>query len=446
MSKRSGLLCVVCVLVVALLAGDHQLVSAAARIGDEFLSQDPILMLSHAGRNELSGASAAAPAFTRKQEEVPVLNEDAFLSPSDKYAGEEELMFVRDESALDLDRSADVEELADGEEGEENSLLGGQGAAIAEGSNGSSEEHGSGGDVECPECGKRFRNHKSMFGHLRSHPYRRYKGATPPSTKLKQPLPPAVNNGDRPVARSYSQRDPNLNTFEILAAYVMLTLKHRDRRIAGEQSVKKEPDVPGEDDSVVSKEGDSVAQGDKHGSLAAALAGDDTVGRSEHSSSIAKMGGDDHQVHQGSSSVVVEAPTKRRRTKKSKEGKEARRKEKGVASASKGRRPYICKHCQAEFPTHQALGGHMAAHNKDRRVQVQNEQAATAALEAHHHRQGSGVGVKEEEQRRHNGMSASTNELLLERYTRLFNQGRQPRQEETAGGYKRQHRLFGVDL
>ncbi|KAM3030855.1 hypothetical protein ACUV84_034884 [Puccinellia chinampoensis] len=464
MSKRGILLCVVCVLVVALLAGDHQLVSAAAQIGDEFLCQDPILMLSHAGRDEHHGASVADPALTWEEEDVAVVDEEAFFSPCDDVGDDdaedvEALLFVGAEHAPDLDRSTNGEELVQEEEDEKNSLLGSPGA-VAEGSNGS-EEHGSsgGGDVECPECGKHFRSDKSMFGHLRSHPDRGYKGATPPSAKPNLLLP--VDN-DHPIA-TYSQLDPSLNVFEILAAYVMLTIKHRDSQIARDQSVKREPDVPGEEDSVMSKAaGDGVALGNKHGSSAAATAGGDMVQRSKHGSSTAEIGGDDHLVHQGSS-IVVEAPTKRGRTKKSKEGREAHRKEKGVLSASKARRPYICKHCTAEFPTHQALGGHMAAHNKDRKVQAQTEQAAAAAWEAHHHRQ---VGGEEEKPRR-DGLSASTRELLMERYTRLFNQGRQPKQEETAVGYKRKHperedggavpvvpvvgdgdrrRLFGIDL
>jgi hypothetical protein len=150
--------------------------------------------------------------------------------------------------------------------------------------------------------------------------------------------------------------------------------------------------------------------------------------RSEDSSSAAEMAGDDQwALH--SERVVI--PTKKRGTKKS---KEVHRKQKDVI-AGKGRRPYICKHCQAVFPTHQALGGHMAAHNKDWRVQAQNEQAAAAALEAHHH--GKNLGNSEEERGR-GGLSAAARELLMERYTRLFNQGQQTRQEDT-GGYKRQH-------
>uniref|UniRef100_A0ACD5VCB9 Uncharacterized protein n=1 Tax=Avena sativa TaxID=4498 RepID=A0ACD5VCB9_AVESA len=500
MSKQSSLLCVGCVLVLllraVLLAGDQQLL---AQIGDEFLCQDPTrgpgsLMLNHV-RDELNSDMAAAPG------------EEAFFS-GDEYDRAEDS--VGDGHAMDPDRSADGEEFVDKEEDEEDSLFGGQGAVsvATEGSNDSEELGSGGGDVQCPECGKHFRSDKSMFGHLRSHPDRGYKGATPPPAKPKRLLPP-VDDGRRPVAR-YSQRDPNLNTFEILAAYIMLTIKHRDSRIAQDQSVnvkrepvvpeeedsvnvktepdvpeeedsvnvKTEPDVPEEEDSVASKAGDDVVLGDKHGNTVhpsddgnsvTAMAIDDKAYCSEVGSPVAEMavGNPVHHRSEHGSSIAVDAPTKRGRTKKS---TEAHRKEKDVASATKARRPYICKHCQAVFPTHQALGGHMAAHNKDRKVQAQNDQAA---WEAHHQGQ-SGLnrqelkgGGGEEGEQRGGGLSASARALLMERYTRLFNTGWQSRQE-TGGGYKRQHtgneaggalppvvppvtdgdqrRLFGVDL
>ncbi|KAL6845778.1 hypothetical protein ACP4OV_024353 [Aristida adscensionis] len=41
---------------------------------------------------------------------------------------------------------------------------------------------GSGRDLTCPECGKAFLSDKAMYGHLRSHPERGYKGATRPTT------------------------------------------------------------------------------------------------------------------------------------------------------------------------------------------------------------------------------------------------------------------------
>ncbi|KAK1617135.1 hypothetical protein QYE76_022652 [Lolium multiflorum] len=452
------LLCVLLVLQ-ALLAGYQQLAVAASahQIGDDFLCQDPVrgpsgLMLSHAGSNdELNGDSACPGDWTREREEAVIDEAEAFFS-GDEYTGEDdedETLFV----ARDPDRCADEEEIADGEE---SPMVGGRGHdAVAEASK-DSEELGSssGGDVECPECGKVFRSDKSMFGHLRSHPDRGYKGATPPRAKPRlvpsrpSTSPSPVNDrpgpGPGPVAR-YSQRDPNLNAFEMLAGYIMLTLKHRDSRIARERereqsvNVKREPDVSPEaedEGSAVSKTGDGVALRDRHGSSGSVTTIEED-NPSEHGGSTAELTAAAEPVRRpsehGCTAVAVEAPTKskRERTDKSKEARQVRRKEKDVASAGKGRGPYICKHCQAVFPTHQALGGHMAAHNKDRRVQAQNEQTALD-LEAHHQNR---QGGDEEEVGRRGGMSASTRALLMERYTRMFNQGWQTRQEN--GGYRR---------
>uniref|UniRef100_A0ACD5ZS87 Uncharacterized protein n=1 Tax=Avena sativa TaxID=4498 RepID=A0ACD5ZS87_AVESA len=444
MSKQSSLLRVVCVLVLLLqpvLAGDQQLL---AQIGDEFLCQDPVkgpgsLMLNHVG-DELNSDRAAAPG------------EEAFFS-DDEYGGEEDS--VGDGHAMDPDRSVDGEEYADKEEDEEDSLLGGQGAVsvATEGSNDSEELGSGGGDVQCPECGKHFRSNKSMFGHLRSHPDRGYKGATPPPAKPRL-LSPPVDTG-RPVASQIAQ-DQSVNV----------------KREPHDQSVnvKREPDVPEEEDSVVSKAGDDVVLRDDRGNTVhpsedgnsvTMMAIEDKAPCSEVGSSVAEMAVGNPGSSQGSS-IAVDAPTKRRKSK------EAHRKEKDVASATKARRPYICKHCQTVFPTHQALGGHMAAHNKDRRVQAQNDQAA---WEAHHQGKSSLnrqelKGGGEEGEQRGGGLSASARALLMERYTRLFNTGWQSRQE--TGGYKRQHtgseaggslppvappvtdgdqhRLFGVDL
>jgi uncharacterized C2H2 Zn-finger protein len=451
------LLCVLLVLQ-ALLAGYQQLAvtASAHQIGDEFLCQDPVrgpsgLMLSHAGSDdELNGDSACPGDWTREREEAVIDGSEAFFS-GDEYTGEDEedeTMFI----ARDPDRCADEEEIADGEE---SPMLGGRGHdAVAEASK-DSEELGSssGGDVECPECGKVFRSDKSMFGHLRSHPDRGYKGATPPRGKPKlvpsrpstSPSPVNDRPGPAPVAR-YSQRDPNLNAFEMLAGYIMLTLKHRDSRIAREReqyvNVKREPDVSPEDEdegSAVSKTGgDGVALRDRHGSSGSVTTIEED-NPSQHGGSTAELTAAAEPVRRpsehGCTTAAVEAPTKskRERADKSKEARQARRKEKDhVASSGKGRGPYICKHCQAVFPTHQALGGHMAAHNKDRRVQAQNEQTALD-LEAHHQNRQGG----DEEVGRRGGMSASTRALLMERYTRMFNQGWQTRQEN--GGYRRQH-------
>ncbi|KQK18507.1 hypothetical protein BRADI_1g42950v3 [Brachypodium distachyon] len=395
-------------------------------------------MLSH---DELNGTNAAAPAFTQE-----VLHEEVLLSGDDACTGGEEGVLFGDEYAR--------------EEVEEGEILPVTGQEV-DLSDQDWEEHGSVGDVQCPECGKYFKNDKSMFGHLRSHPNRGYKGATPPTkpsatppTKPKKLLP----NDDgiaSPVDKvRYSQRDPNLNSYEVLAAYVMLTLKSSDDQAAPVAPDNKrkyesgELDVPEEElvmskggadvmlsnhygSSAADKPGDDAVRRNNHDSAVAVLAGSDMVLRDEHASSVAGMNAVLHNEH-GSSSVA-EVPRKAWR-KKSKEGREGHRKEKGVRSP-KEKRPYICKHCPAEFPSHQALGGHMAAHNKEKRIQAQIEQAADEAhlgkVEQSLNRQEANCGSDES---RRASLPLSTRELLMERYNTLFQEGWQSRQ-----GYVRQH-------
>uniref|UniRef100_R7W6W6 C2H2-type domain-containing protein n=1 Tax=Aegilops tauschii TaxID=37682 RepID=R7W6W6_AEGTA len=648
----------------------------SSNAGDELSS----LPAAPAAAFTQEGSTAPAAAFTQEGFTAPAdaftqegfLGDEAFSS-GDRYPKEDEdELLSGDGYARDPDRSVEEEgPLGEEEEDGDDLLLSVKQGAQVEPSRNNSEEHWSSADVQCPECGKLFRNDKSMFGHLRSHPNRGYKkgsghiksrpskGYKPPARpkplpsrngKLSplpirngelsplpsrngnlSPLPsrngnlsPPANDSTR-VAR-YSQRDPELSRFEVMMAYVMLTLKQRGDGVAQDQSHKRkhessELDVPEEDlvrnkagdgvvlgnkhgtsvvemlgDAVVhrseqgsslvemavddavlgDKHGTSVAEmpgddavhrseqgsslvemavddvvlGDKHGTSVAEMPGDDAVYRSEGGSSLAEMAGadmvlpnehhgsvavmaeddvvhrseqgsslaemagddvelgdkhgtsvaempDDDAVHrseQGSSlaemagddvvlpnehhgsvavmagdAVVrnehgsVEVPRKKGR-KKSKESTEARRKEK-VPSASTVKRSYTCKQCKAEFPTHQALGGHMAAHNKDKRIQAQNEQAAAAweaqqnqidrslnrlvtssmkpAWEAHQSQKGQNLNRQEtkgggEEPRQGGGMFMSTRELLMERYTKLFNQGWLSRQE-AGGSSKRQH-------
>uniref|UniRef100_A0A0D9WPM3 C2H2-type domain-containing protein n=1 Tax=Leersia perrieri TaxID=77586 RepID=A0A0D9WPM3_9ORYZ len=62
-----------------------------------------------------------------------------------------------------------------------------------------------------------------------------------------------------------------------------------------------------------------------------------------------------------------EREAQRKGKRKMKELRGAKSYEDG-ASRKEKRRPYMCKHCNEEFSTHQALGGHMAGHHKEKRI------------------------------------------------------------------------------
>lgn len=332
MSKGSLLLCSlvlvqVCIVQLCLISS-WQLAEAAGQAGGKFLCQDPIgrprLMSSH-GREELDGRSADS--IFDEEEELG----DEGLSAGDEYAS-------------DGGGGVPVEE-------EEGWLPGDGGGGGAKGSS-----SGTGGDVECPECGKFFKNDKSMFGHLRSHPNRGYRGATPPVNKLKlspetaaaSPPPPSPSRGThQPSAR----RDRRLTPLELLLTYAMLTARYPEN---SSQSTQQAP--PPSFCESETKVG-VIEQGVGTSNMAAA-----EVHADQYSGSITKI------------------PRKRRNMLK--EIREAHRKKAKLVSLPppppKERGPYICKHCNAEFSTHQALGGHMAGHHRDKKVQTLNDASSRA--------------------------------------------------------------------
>ncbi|XP_062185990.1 uncharacterized protein LOC133889509 [Phragmites australis] len=76
----------------------------------------------------------------------------------------------------------DVQVMADAPASCQGSGVAAMGLGDAEIGNGKAAEGGGGRDLTCPECGKAFLSDKAMYGHLRSHPEKGYKGATRPTT------------------------------------------------------------------------------------------------------------------------------------------------------------------------------------------------------------------------------------------------------------------------
>lgn len=212
---------------------------------------------------------------------------------------------------------------------------------------------GSAGDVECQVCHKRFKNDKSMFGHLRSHPNRGYKGATPPLKMSSTPSssspvipagspppqpPPSSSSSLRPVGDSNSSMPTpgiSLTTYEKLAACVMLTLRRRYDRDQRQLQAPPKLERAGA--------GDQLATNMVEGA-------------------------------EGSSRAIVCDEHEARRRKKGKRKLKEPREEERKVKKEKKRHPYMCKHCNEEFSTHQALGGHMAGHHKEKRILLKEKQ------------------------------------------------------------------------
>ncbi|KAJ8491246.1 hypothetical protein OPV22_012967 [Ensete ventricosum] len=84
----------------------------------------------------------------------------------------------------------------------------------------------------CPECGKSFPSDKSLFGHLRRHPERDYRGVNPPPEARRKSG--ASPSSKRPSARRSRQRKVvTVDPEAIAAARILMHLadaKHRDAR------------------------------------------------------------------------------------------------------------------------------------------------------------------------------------------------------------------------
>ncbi|THU52072.1 hypothetical protein C4D60_Mb10t00140 [Musa balbisiana] len=190
----------------------------------------------------------------------------------------------------------------------------------------------------CPECGKTFPSDKSLFGHLRCHPERDYRGVNPPPGARKKPQPDAYSSIARvpPTTKWSTARRGRKGTAgdrddDAIAADTLLLL------------ADGKPQRPG---TTITTEGEDTDEKQIAGTH---FAGTDGIGWDQKS----------EDMDAGSYGNELISSYKRSKKRKIKELELVN----GSGTSARCRR-YQCSVCFKTFSSHQALGGHRASHNK----------------------------------------------------------------------------------
>ncbi|KAJ8532469.1 hypothetical protein K7X08_012392 [Anisodus acutangulus] len=200
----------------------------------------------------------------------------------------------------------------------------------------------------CSICGKNFPSMKSLFGHMRCHPERAWRGIHPPHLKKSR------DGIDKKTA----------TTANVVPGWSM-TAKRGRKPIADEEDTNSGPKKDEEQlhDAVhhlmLLANGDSVLEsgltgGDynKHGIR-------EELETTNSNSLTSKVEIANHV----SESMIIDNKKKRRKKMKFLDSVQD-----NVASPVATPEKYKCNTCEKSFVTHQALGGHMSSHNKLRMV------------------------------------------------------------------------------
>ncbi|KAJ8542784.1 hypothetical protein K7X08_005307 [Anisodus acutangulus] len=208
----------------------------------------------------------------------------------------------------------------------------------------------------CSICGKNFPSMKSLFGHMRCHPERAWRGIHPPHLKK------SCDEIDKKTASA-------ITTANVVPGW-SVTAKRGRKPIADEEDTNSGPKKDEEQlhyavhHLMLLANGDSVLESGLTG-------GDYNKHRvreeleTTNSNSLTSKVDNDEIAYHVSEWMIID------NKKRSKKMKFLDSVQDNVASPVATPEKYKCNTCKKSFVTHHALGGHMSSHNKLRMV-IQN--------------------------------------------------------------------------
>lgn len=241
--------------------------------------------------------------------------------------------------------------------------------AISKGE-GSSRIHPNSGDEKnnttCCVCGKSFHSDKALYGHMRLHPDRGWKGVRPPENTKNN-----INSMDSSPMKKENISD-EVNTTEKFDASQSTWSPH----VTGKRTPKIRVPVA---HSKIPEDSFSMAVDN----LMLLASG------STHELTPKQNKENEKEFEAEDKDLKLDEVRKRKQTNDEKEINnmennnpltESINHDKKRRKKSMVRKRYICSTCKKSFPTHQALGGHRASHKKDR-IEVDQHETTVALLE-----------------------------------------------------------------